>query len=60
MMKTRHWIALALLGLFGACTYRFVDGLRTDVYRGQVVDAEEGRRYPRLWSLWSGIGRASE
>ncbi len=48
MMKTRHWIALALLGLFGACTYRFVDGLRTDVYRGQVVDAERGTPIPEV------------
>jgi hypothetical protein len=41
-MKARYWIALALLGLVGACTYRFLGGLRTDVYYGQVVDAERG------------------
>ena len=41
-MKPRYWILLAFLGLFGACTYRFLGGLRTDVYHGQVVDAEKG------------------
>jgi len=41
-MKTRYWIALGLLCLFGACTYRFLGGLRTDVYHGQVVDAQRG------------------
>jgi hypothetical protein len=41
-MKPRYLVALVLLGLFGACTYRFLGGLRTDVYHGQVVDAERG------------------
>jgi hypothetical protein len=41
-MKPRYWVALALLGLLGACTYRFLGGLRTDVYHGQVIDAERG------------------
>jgi hypothetical protein len=39
-MKPRHWIFLVLLGLFGACGYRFLGGLRTYVYHGQVMDAE--------------------
>ncbi len=42
IVKPRHWVLLVLLGLFGACTYRFLGGLRTDVYHGQVVDAETG------------------
>ena len=41
-MKPRYWIALVLLGLFGACSYRFLGGLRTYVFHGQVVDAERG------------------
>jgi hypothetical protein len=41
-MKLRHYIALGLLALFGGCSYRFLGGLRSDVYQGQVVDAERG------------------
>jgi hypothetical protein len=41
-MKPRHWILLLLLGLFGACTYRFLGGLRAYEFHGQVVDAETG------------------
>ena len=45
-MKPRYWIAVALLGLFGTCGYRFLGGLRTDIYHGQVVDAERGASLP--------------
>jgi hypothetical protein len=37
-MKPRHWVLIVILVLFGGCTYKFLTGLRTDVYHGRVVD----------------------
>jgi hypothetical protein len=61
-MKPRHWVALVLLGLFGACTYGFLGGLRTDVYHGQVVDAERGTPIPEavVTVVWYRAGLALE
>jgi hypothetical protein len=43
MMKPRHWVLIAILALIGGCNlYGLLSGLRTDVYRGQVVDEETG------------------
>lgn len=42
-MKTRHWVLIAILTLFGGCNlYGFLSGLGTDVYHGRVVDEETG------------------
>jgi len=61
-MKARHWVLLAVLGLFGACSYRFLGGLRTAVYHGQVVDAERGTAIPEavVTVVWYRAGIAFE
>lgn len=41
-MKATRWLLLVLLVMFGSCGYKFLSGLRTDVYYGRVVDEQDG------------------